>query len=132
NPSEAGELSEKVVSLNRVAKVTKGGRTFSFSALVVVGDGNGVVGYGLGKARDVSESIAKGIEDGKKNMIRFPLLNKTIPHTQKGKYSGGKVLIKPATEGTGVIGGGPMRAGLEIGVVQSVVAMSQGASNLRM
>jgi len=129
NPNEAGELTEKVVSLNRVAKVTKGGRTFSFSALVVVGDGNGVVGYGLGKARDVSESIAKGIEDGKKNMIRFPLINKTIPHTQKGKFSGGRVLIKPATDGTGVIAGGPMRAVLEIGGVQNVLAKSQGSSN---
>lgn len=129
NPNEAGELSEKVVSLNRVAKVTKGGRTFSFSALVVVGDGNGVVGYGLGKARDVSESIAKGIEDGKKNMVRFPLLNGTIPHTQKGKFSGGKVLIKPAADGTGVIAGGPMRAVLEVGGVHNVLAKSQGSSN---
>ena len=129
NPTEAGELTEKVVSLNRVAKVTKGGRTFSFSALVVVGDGNGVVGYGLGKARDVSESIAKGIEDAKKNMIRFPLLNKTIPHTQLGKFSGGKVLIKPATDGTGVIAGGPMRAVLEIAGVHNVLAKSQGSSN---
>lgn len=129
NPNETGELTEKVVSLNRVAKVTKGGRTFSFSALVVVGDGNGAVGYGLGKARDVSESIAKGIEDGKKNMIKFPLLNGTIPHTQYGKFSGGKVFIKPAADGTGVIAGGPMRAVLEIGGIKNVLAKSQGSSN---
>lgn len=129
NPTETGELTEKVVNLSRVAKVTKGGRTFSFSALVVVGDGKGAVGYGLGKARDVSESIAKAIEDGKKNMIRFPLYKGTIPHTQKGKFSGGRVLIKPAADGTGVIAGGPMRAVLEIGGVQNVLAKSQGSSN---
>ncbi|GAA5221849.1 30S ribosomal protein S5 [Membranihabitans marinus] len=129
NPAEATELNEKVVSLNRVAKVTKGGRTFSFSALVVVGDGKGVVGYGLGKARDVSESIAKAVEDAKKNLIKFPLLNGTIPHTQKGKFGAGKVLIKPAADGTGVIAGGAMRAVLEIAGVHNVLSKSQGSSN---
>src|SRR5210317_703626 len=93
-PSET-ELKEKLVSLNRVAKVTKGGRTFSFSALVVVGNGNGVVGHGLGKAKDVSESINKATDDAKKNLIKFPMLNNTIPHMQKGKYGAGKVLLKP-------------------------------------
>jgi len=129
NPTEAGELSEKVVNISRVAKVTKGGRTFSFSALVIVGDGNGAVGYGLGKARDVSESISKAIEDGKKNLIKFPLQKGTIPHTQKGKFSGGRIMIKPAAEGTGVIAGGPMRAVLELGGVQNVLAKSQGSPN---
>ncbi len=123
------ELKEKLVSLNRVAKVTKGGRTFSFSALVVVGDNNGTVGHGLGKARDVSESIAKAVDDAKKNLVKFPLYKGTIPHEQKGKYGAGKVLLKPASEGTGVIAGGAMRAVLEIGGVQNVLAKSQGSSN---
>ncbi|WP_236980520.1 30S ribosomal protein S5 [Membranihabitans maritimus] len=128
-PTEASELKEKVVSLNRVAKVTKGGRTFSFSALVVVGDGNGTVGYGLGKARDVSESISKAVEDAKKNLVKFPLLKGTIPHAQKGKFGAGKVLIKPAADGTGVIAGGSMRAVLEIAGVHNVLAKSQGSPN---
>ena len=123
------ELIEKLVSLNRVAKVTKGGRTFSFSALVVVGDSNGTVGHGLGKARDVSESIAKAVDDAKKNLVKFPLYKGTIPHEQKGKYGAGKVLLKPASEGTGVIAGGAMRAVLEIGGVHNVLAKSQGSSN---
>ena len=123
------ELKEKLVNLARVAKVTKGGRTFSFSALVVVGDGNGVVGYGLGKARDVSESISKAVEDAKKNLYRVPVVNGTIPHEQKGKYGAGKVLIKPASEGTGVIAGGAMRAVLEIAGVHNVLSKSQGSSN---
>ena len=123
------ELKEKLVSLNRVAKVTKGGRTFSFSALVVVGDNNGTVGHGLGKARDVSESIAKAVDDAKKNLVKFPLYKGTIPHEQKGKYGAGKVLLKPASEGPGVIAGGAMRAVLEIGGVQNVLAKSQGSSN---
>ena len=93
------ELKEKLVNLNRVAKVTKGGRTFSFAAIVVVGDGNGAVGHGLGKARDVSESIAKAVDDAKKNLIKVPILNGTIPHEQKGKYGAGKVLIKPSFRG---------------------------------
>lgn len=127
-PAES-ELKDKLVNLSRVAKVTKGGRTFSFSALVVVGDGNGVVGYGLGKARDVSESISKAVDDAKKNLIHVPILKGTIPHEQKGKYGAGKVLIKPAADGTGVIAGGSMRAVLEIAGVHNVLAKSQGSSN---
>ena len=127
--STESEIKEKLVTLNHVAKVTKGGRTFSFAAIVVVGDGKGSVGQGLGKARDVSESIAKAVEDAKKNMVKFPLYKGTIPHEQKGKYGAGKVLIKPASDGTGVIAGGAMRAVLEIAGVQNVLAKSQGSSN---
>ncbi len=127
-PAET-ELKEKLVNLNRVAKVTKGGRTFSFAAIVVVGDGNGTVGHGLGKARDVSESIAKAVDDAKKNLIKVPLYKGTIPHEQKGKYGAGKVLVKPAADGTGVIAGGAMRAVLEIAGVHNVLAKSQGSSN---
>jgi len=126
---DANELKEKLVNLNRVAKVTKGGRTFSFSAIVVVGDGNGAVGHGLGKARDVSESIAKAVDNAKKNLVRVSIINGTIPHEQKGKYGAGKVLIKPAADGTGVIAGGAMRAVLEIAGVHNVLAKSQGSSN---
>ena len=127
-PAET-ELQEKLVSLNRVAKVTKGGRTFSFAAVAVVGDGNGAVGHGLGKARDVSQAISKAVDDAKKNLIKVPLHNGTIPHEQKGKYGAGKVLIKPASDGTGVIAGGAMRAVLEIAGVQNVLTKSQGSSN---
>jgi small subunit ribosomal protein S5 len=123
------ELKEKLVNLNRVAKVTKGGRTFSFSALVVVGDGNGSVGHGLGKARDVSECISKAVDVAKKNMIKFPIQKGTIPHEQLGRYGAGKVLIKPASDGTGVIAGGAMRAVLETAGVHNVLAKSQGTSN---
>ena len=123
------ELKEKLVNLSRVAKVTKGGRTFSFSALVVVGDGNGTVGHGLGKARDVSESISKAADEAKKNLVKVPIFNGTIHHEQKGKYGAGKVLIKPAADGTGVIAGGAMRAVLEIAGVHNVLAKSQGSSN---
>jgi len=123
------ELKEKLVNLNRVAKVTKGGRTFSFAAIVVVGDGNGTVGHGLGKARDVSESIAKAVDEAKKSLIKVPIYNGTIPHEQKGKYGAGKVFIKPASDGTGVIAGGAMRAVLEIAGVHNVLAKSQGSSN---
>ncbi len=128
NPGEA-ELKDKLVNLNRVAKVTKGGRTFSFSAVVVVGDGNGRVGHGLGKARDVAECIAKAVDDAKKNVIKFPIINGTIPHEQKGKYGAGKILIKPASDGTGLIAGGAMRAVLEIGGLHNCLAKSQGSSN---
>jgi len=128
NPAEI-ELKEKLVNLNRVAKVTKGGRTFSFAAIVVVGDGKGNVGHGLGKARDVQESIAKAIDDAKKNLIRVPIYKGTIPHEQKGKYGAGKVFIKPAADGTGVIAGGAMRAVLESAGVQNVLAKSMGSSN---
>ena len=123
------DLKEKLVNLNRVAKVTKGGRTFSFAAIVVVGNGKGTVGHGLGKARDVQEAIAKAVDDAKKNLIHFPLYKGTIPHEQKGKYGAGKVLIKPASEGTGVIAGGSMRAVLEIAGVHNVLAKTQGSSN---
>jgi small subunit ribosomal protein S5 len=123
------EIKEKLVNLARVAKVTKGGRTFSFSALVVVGDGNGSVGQGLGKALDVSESIQKAVQDAKKNMVKVALHKGTVPHEQKGKYGAGKVLIKPAADGTGVIAGGAMRAVLEMAGVHNVLAKSQGSSN---
>ncbi len=123
------EFKEKLVNLSRVAKVTKGGRTFSFSALVVVGDGNGSVGHGLGKALDVSESIQKAVQDAKKNMVKVSLNKGTVPHEQKGKYGAGKVLIKPAADGTGVIAGGAMRAVLEMAGVHNVLAKSQGSSN---
>ncbi|MDH3651550.1 MAG: 30S ribosomal protein S5 [Saprospiraceae bacterium] len=127
-PSDT-ELKEKLVNLNRVAKVTKGGRTFSFAAIVVVGDGEGTVGHGLGKARDVSECIAKAVDDAKKNLIKVPIHKGTIPHEQKGKYGAGKVLIKPASDGTGVIAGGAMRAVLEMAGVHNVLAKAQGSSN---
>lgn len=127
-PAET-ELKEKLVHLNRVAKVTKGGRTFSFAAIVVVGDGNGTVGHGLGKAREVSDAISKAVDDAKKNLIKVPLHKSTIPHEQKGKYGAGKVLIKPAADGTGVIAGGAMRHVLEIAGIHNVLAKSQGSSN---
>jgi small subunit ribosomal protein S5 len=123
------ELKDKLVSVNRVTKVTKGGRTFSFSAIVVVGDENGVVGHGLGKAKEVTEAIAKGIDDAKKNLIRVPILKGTVPHQQKGKFGGAEILLKPATPGTGVIAGGAMRAVLESVGVHNVLAKSQGSSN---
>jgi len=123
------ELKDKLVSVNRVTKVTKGGRTFSFSAIVVVGDENGIVGHGLGKAKEVTEAITKGIDDAKKNLIRVPILKGTVPHAQKGKFGGAEVLLKPVTPGTGVIAGGAMRAVLESVGVHNVLAKSQGSSN---
>lgn len=123
------ELKDTVVNLNRVTKVTKGGRTFTFAAIVVVGDGNGVVGHGLGKSKEVQEAIAKGIEDAKKNLVRIPLRNGTIPHVQEGRYAGAKVLLKPAANGTGVIAGGSMRAVLESAGITDVLAKSKGSSN---
>lgn len=128
-PTEINELKEKLVTLNRVTKVTKGGRTFSFAALVVVGDGQGIVGYGLGKSRDVSEAIGKATDVAKKNLIKVPIIRGTIPHKQLGKYGGGRILIKPAAEGTGVIAGGGMRAVLETAGYHNVLAKSQGSSN---
>ena len=123
------ELKDKLVAINRVTKVTKGGRTFSFSAIVVVGDENGIVGHGLGKAKEVVEAITKGIDDAKKNLIKVPIAKGTVPHTQKGKDGGAKVLLKPASDGTGVIAGGAMRAVLESVGVSNVLAKSQGSSN---
>ena len=123
------ELKDKVVNIQRVAKVTKGGRTFSFSALVIVGDENGTVGYGLGKAREVQAAITKGIDDAKKNLIKVPVLKGTIPHEQLGRFDGAKVLIKPASDGTGVIAGGSMRAVLESAGIHNVLAKSLGSSN---
>lgn len=123
------ELKDKVVSINRVVKTTKGGRAFSFSALVVVGDGNGIVGHGLGKAKEVQEAITKGIEDAKKNLIKVPILKGTVPHDQWCKEGAAKVMIKPATPGTGVISGGSMRAVLEAVGITDVLAKSLGSAN---
>jgi small subunit ribosomal protein S5 len=123
------EFIDRLVSIQRVTKVTKGGRTFSFSAVVVVGNEQGVVGYGLGKAQEVTSAIAKGIDDAKKNLIKVPILHGTLPHEQEGKYSGAKVFLKPAAPGTGVIAGGAMRAVLESVGVKDVLAKSKGSSN---
>jgi len=123
------ELKDRLVAINRVTKVTKGGRTFSFSAIVVVGNENGVVGHGLGKAKEVTTAIAKGIDDAKKSLLKVPIVNGTVPHSQYGKYAGAKVLLKPASSGTGVIAGGAMRAVLESVGVKDVLAKSQGSSN---
>lgn len=123
------EFKDRLVSIQRVTKVTKGGRTFSFSAIVIVGNEKGVVGYGLGKAKEVTSAIAKGIDDAKKNLIKVPILKGTLPHEQEGKYSGARVLIKPAAPGTGVIAGGAMRAVLESVGVTDVLAKSKGSSN---
>lgn len=123
------ELKDRLVAINRVTKVTKGGRTFSFSAIVIVGDEHGIVGHGLGKAGEVTTAIAKGIEDAKKNLVKVPIINGTIPHEQIARFGGAHVFIKPASSGTGVKAGGAMRAVLESVGVHDVLAKSKGSSN---
>ncbi|RLD64228.1 MAG: 30S ribosomal protein S5 [Bacteroidetes bacterium] len=123
------DLKDRLVGINRVTKVTKGGRTFSFSAIVVVGNENGVVGYGLGKAGEVTTAISKGVEDAKKNLVKIPIHKGTIPHEQTARFGGAQVLIKPASPGTGVKAGGAMRAVLESVGVKDVLAKSKGSSN---
>jgi small subunit ribosomal protein S5 len=123
------ELVDHLVGVNRVTKVTKGGRAFGFSAIVVVGNGDGVVGHGLGKSKDVASAIAKAIEDAKKNLVRIPIINATLPHEQKGKFGGARVFLKPASHGTGVIAGGAVRAVLDSVGVHDVLSKSQGSSN---
>ena len=123
------ELKDRLVAINRVTKVTKGGRTFSFAAIVVVGNENGIVGWGLGKASEVTTAISKGTESAKKNLVRIPIHKGTIPHEQAAKFGGAEVLIKPATLGTGVEAGGAMRAVLESVGITDVLAKSKGSSN---
>lgn len=123
------ELQDHLVGVQRVTKVTKGGRAFGFSAIVVVGNGDGVAGYGLGKSKDVSSAIAKAVENAKKSLIRIPVLKGTLPHEQKGKFGGSAVFLKPASHGTGVIAGGAVRIVLESAGVHDVLSKSQGSSN---
>ncbi len=123
------DLKDRLVGINRVTKVTKGGRTFTFSAIVVVGNENGIVGYGLGKAGEVTTAISKGVEDAKKNLVKIPIHKGTIPHEQTARFGGATVFIKPASEGTGVKAGGAMRAVLESVGVKDVLAKSKGSSN---
>ena len=123
------ELVDKLVGVQRVTKVTKGGRTFGFTAIVVVGDEHGIGGYGLGKSKEVSEAVNKGIEDAKKNLYRFPVVKGTLPHEQDGKFAGAKVFLRPASSGTGVIAGGAMRHVLECVGIHDVLAKSKGSSN---
>ena len=123
------DLKDRLVAIQRVTKVTKGGRHFSFAAMVVVGDENGVVGYGLGKANEVTTAISKGVEDAKKNLVKVPVLNGTIPHEQESKFGGARVFMKPAAPGTGVKAGGAMRAVFESVGIRNILAKSKGSSN---
>src|SRR5574344_3019514 len=123
------ELKDRLVHISRVTKVTKGGRTFSFGAVVVVGDGNGVIGWGLGKAGEVAAAVAKGVEAAKKNLVKVPVLKGTVPHEQTAHFGGAEVFLKPASTGTGVVAGGAMRAVLESVGVTDVLAKSKGSSN---
>lgn len=123
------DLKDRLVAINRVTKVTKGGRTFSFSAIVVVGNEDGIVGWGLGKANEVTTAIAKGVEAAKKNLVKIPLIKGTIPHEQIAKFGGARVFMKPASHGTGVVAGGAMRAVLESVGIHDVLAKSKGSSN---
>ena len=123
------ELKDRLVAINRVTKVTKGGRTFTFAAIVVVGDGNGIIGWGLGKAGEVTAAIAKGVEAAKKNLVKVPIINKTLPHEQSARFGGAEVFMKPAAPGTGVKAGGAMRAVFESVGIQNVLAKSKGSSN---
>ena len=129
NVAPVSELQEKVVYINRVSKVVKGGRRFSLTALVVVGDGNGNVGVGMGKSAEVPVAIKKGVEDAKKNMFKVPIIEGTIPHTIMGEFGAGKVLLKPAAPGTGIIAGGPVRALLELAGVTDILSKSLGSDN---